>query len=167
MKKENPPPLNLCRQAPLPAEAPFVITQETDGIRVKNGNVEAFFLNLTESAFYRAYKELWIRLPFNFTPVAVAHKTLCLTPQEETCLVQKAAIRLLYPFTANSLPLNFALISLHTTTVVDTVISLLDKKGKLRGADTEESLILGAHLLRLPLEAYCQGVTGRRRYYDR
>ena len=167
MKKENPPLPDLCRQAPLPAEVPFVITQEADGIRVKNGNVEAFFLNLTESAFYRAYKELCTCLPFNFTPVAVAHKTLRLTPQEETRLVQGAAISLLYPYTANNLPLSFALISLHTTTVVDTVISLLDKKGKLRGADTEESLTLGAHLLRLPLEAYRQSVTGRRRYYDR
>jgi hypothetical protein len=139
--------------------------KKANGIRVKNGNVEAFFLNLTEAAFYRAYKEICIRLPFNFIPVA--HKTLRLTPQEETCLVQKAAISLLYPYTANNLPLNFDLISLHTTTVIDTVISLLDKKDTLQSADTKESLTLGAHLLRQPLEEYQQTVVSRRRYYDR
>ncbi len=145
----------------------FTITKESGGIRVKSENAEVFYQNLEEADFYEAYNEIVSCLPFNFSPVSVEGKTYSLTASEQLYLVQSTAASILYLYTVNNEPFSREGISLSKIVVTDQVIWMLDKKFKRRKNGTEVSLVLGAHLLRRPLEDYRKTVAGRRRYYDR
>jgi hypothetical protein len=142
----------------------FTITSEYGKLRVQNRNVNCLFSNLTNESFDKLYNDFNQHLSLDFEPLNLNNKVLSLTADEQEKLFQTIVTSWIYYYTINNFTVKVKRSDFTHPYMVDYVLNVVDKKF---GADTNESLALGAKILRQDLNDYTKTVNGRRAYYNR
>lgn len=142
----------------------FEITTEDGKLRVKNKNVNCLFSHLTPKRFDTLYNQFNQRLNLDFEPLIIEDKVYAFTTDEAEKLFETIVTSWIYFYTINTMKVEVKRADFTHPYMVDYVLGIMDKKYK---ADTKESLVLGAKILRQNLEDYIQTVKARRMYYDR
>jgi len=165
-KRDNPTDIYFYRPGLLTVDTSmkFKITIEGEKLRVKNKNVNCLFSNLTPDYFDELYNSFNRHLNLDFDPVTIDQKEFFLSKDEEEIVTEKIITNWIYYYTVNNLRVKVKRSDFTHPYMVDYVLSILDKK---YGVDTNESLTLGAKILRQRLTEYTNTVKGRRQYYDR
>lgn len=142
----------------------FEITIEGNKLRVKNRNVNCLFSNLTSACFDELYNNFNRYLNPDFEPLTIGNKEFALSHDEKEKLTETVITHWIYYYSINNLKVKVSRGDFTHPYMVDIVLSILDKK---YGIDTNESLMLGAKILRQSLADYSRTVKGRRLYYER
>ena len=87
-----------------------------------------------------------------------------LDTMEQEQFVQQFITGCIYYYTINNLPIQLRASDFDHGSTMDCLLSILDRK---YGADTPESLQLGAKILRMDPDTYARRVEHRRWYYAR
>lgn len=149
---------------PIDTSRLFSITSESGKLRVQNKNVNCLFSRLTRESFDQLYNDFYRHLNLDFEPLPINSKIYALTLEEQEKLFETIVASWIYYYSINNLTVEVKRSDFSHPHMVDHVLSIVDKK---YGKDTNESLALGAKILRQNLEEYTQTVKGRRVYYDR
>ena len=142
----------------------FEISEEKEKLRVQNHNVNCLFSNLTFQTFDQIYNDFNHYLNLDFEPVKIDGKFFELSKNEKEKLFEQIITNWIYYYTINNLNIEVKRSDFTHPYMVDYVLSILDKEFP---EDTNESLTLGAKILRQDLDKYTNTVIGRRLYYDR
>ena len=142
----------------------FNITEENGKLRVQNENVNCLFSNLTRDTFDKFYNEFNRYLNLDFEQLNIDNRTYGLTLDEGERLFETIVTSWIYYYTINNLTVRVRRSDFTHPYMVDYVLEIIDKK---YGEDTNESLALGAKILRQDLKKYIKTVKSRRWYYDR
>lgn len=142
----------------------FTITDEKGKLRVQNKNINCLFSNLTRESFDKIYNNFNRRLNLDFEPLHLHGKNYTLTPDEQEKLFQRIVKSWMYYYTINNLTVEVKESDFKHPYMVDYVLAIVDKK---YGIDTNQSLALGAKILRQDLRDYTKTLEGRRWYYDK
>lgn len=142
----------------------FIMTGENGKLRVQNKNVNCLFSNLTRESFDKIFNDFNRRLNLDFNPLNLDNKLFSLTADEQGKLFETIVTSWIYYYTINNLTVKVKRSDFTHPYMVDYVLIIVYKK---YGTDTNESLALGAKILRQDLNDYTKTVKARREYYDR
>ncbi len=142
----------------------FTMTGEYGKLRVQNKNVNCLFSNLTRDSFDKIYNDFNRHLNLDFRPLNIDNKVYSLTKDEQEKLFETIVTSWIYYYTINNFTVKVKRSDFTHPYMVDYVLPIVDKK---YGTDTNESLALGAKILRQDLDDYAKTVKGRREYYNR
>jgi len=140
----------------------FEISFEGEKLRVKNENINCLYSNLDPQNFDSVYNEIFKCLNLDFSAIEIGNKSYQLSNNEQQYLVQKIITSWIYYYSINGLKIKVTRSDFEHPCMIDYVLYIIDEK---YGTDTDESLILGAKILRH--KNYLSAVKSRRRYYDR
>lgn len=142
----------------------FTVTKEGKHLRVQNKHVNCLFRHLTRGSFDKLYNDFNRHLNLNFEPLHLNKQVYALTKDEQAELAETIITSWLFYYTVNNLPVTVNRADFEHPYMVDYVLYIIDKK---YGIDTQESLALGATILRQDPDRYTRTVKGRRLYYDK
>lgn len=142
----------------------FTMTGEHGKLRVQNKNVNCLFSNLTRDIFDKIYNNFNRHLNLDFESLNINNKVYSLTADEQENLFETIVTSWIYYYTINNLTVKIMRSDFTHPYMADYVLTIVDKK---YGTDTNESLVLGAKILRQDLDVYIKTVKRRREYYDR
>jgi len=138
----------------------FEISFEGEKLRVKNENINCLYSNLKPEKFDLVYNEILKCLNLDFSAIEIGNKSYQLSYKEQQYLVQKIITSWIYYYSINGLKITKS--DFEHPCMIDYVLYIIDEK---YGTDTDESLMIGAKILRH--KNYLSAVKSRRRYYDR
>lgn len=145
-------------------ESIFEIVAEGENLRVKNDHVNCLFKHLTFEEFDAIYNKFHKSLHLDFSPINVGNKSYSLSEKEQHYLIQNIITHWIYFYSINGLKIEVKKSDFEHPYMIDQLLFILDKK---YGVDTNESLKLGARILRQKEDSYKLKVHGRRKYYEK
>jgi hypothetical protein len=165
-KNNNPEDIYFFRQTlpQIDTSTLFTITEENGKLRVQNRHVNCLFNYLTRDLFDNIYNDFNRHLNLDFEPLRLNNKTFSLTGDEQEKLFQTIVTSWIYYYTINNLTIKVKRSDFIHPYMVDYVLRVVDNK---YGPDTNESLALGAKILRQDLNDYRKTVKARRKYYEK
>ena len=142
----------------------FDITIEGNDLRVKNQNINCLFRNLNYKKFNKIYNKFFKCLNLDFSEIIIENKKYELTERKQEYLIQTIITSRIYFYAVNELKIEIKESDFSHPFIIDYILEVIDKK---YGKDTNESLQIGARILRMQIDEYSSAVKGRRRYYEK